>query len=181
MASQRDRPLRSDGNPVPVGDLYAAGRSVGDEDHVMFPVDGPEIGDLSVIGPEYCGIEFQLFGDIRRPSLREALPDQNSDRPRTQEAPHGGLKGPRVRTGHDAGKIVRRDSEDPLLFPGWPEPVSLSPVRSGETVRQRHPSGRSRLQPVSCCRDRRQSWDYSSSAPYLQSDIIKTVQIAYQG
>jgi hypothetical protein len=104
------------GNPVPVGDLHAAGRPVGDKDHIVLPVDGFEIGDLSVIGPEGYGTELQLFGDIRGPSLREALPDEDGDRSCPQKAPHGGFERPCIRGGHDTDEVAFGDPEYPPCF-----------------------------------------------------------------
>jgi hypothetical protein len=103
-------------DPVPVRDFHAAGGSIGDVDDVVVPVHGGEIGYLPVVGPEDRGTEFQLLGNVRGPSLGEALPDEDGDRPGAQAAPQDGLEGPRIRGGHDADEIIFGDAEDPSGF-----------------------------------------------------------------
>jgi len=75
----------------------------------MGPVNGFQVGNRSIIGLH----DFRIKPSTgwQYPSAQpwlKAFPDQNGHRFGTQQTPHGGFKGARIRAGHNAQQIIFR-------------------------------------------------------------------------
>ena len=89
VASHRDKTRsRSGRNPIPIRDLDPAVVPLATKTRSEEPVMRLQIRYFPVIGLKICGVEFQLFGDVRCPAIGEALPYQDRDRPGTREGLH---------------------------------------------------------------------------------------------